>query len=115
MSGDNYIWIWVAVAGFIALLFAFFLLRLAFWGASALFAYAIEQGFVGLIAYIAAWVFLFPLMLVASIGVGVFGMWAIRYIKKQDNLDGRRNQRVPPNGSVEHYRWANRLPPYDKE
>ncbi len=48
------------------------LLMLAFAGALVLLAFATEQGFIGLAAYIACWVFLFPVMLVLSIIVGIF-------------------------------------------
>ncbi len=46
----------------------------AFSGAVFLFAFAAEQGFVGIAAYIACWVFLFPVMLVICIIVGFFIM-----------------------------------------
>ena len=50
----------------------------AFAGAVFLFAFASEQGFIGLAAYIACWVFFFPVMLIICILVGLFLMWASR-------------------------------------
>ena len=52
-------------------------------GAVALFGYASGQGFVGLVAYSAAWVFLFPVMLVASFAVGL----AIRLTCDQETAE----------------------------
>ena len=46
--------------GVLALLFYFFLRMLAI--AALLFAWASDQGFVGIAAYVACWVFLFPIM-----------------------------------------------------
>lgn len=47
------------------------LFRLIIRGALEILAFASEQGFVGLAAYAACWVFMLPLMLVASVVVGV--------------------------------------------
>ncbi|MEZ5813246.1 MAG: hypothetical protein R3E13_00730 [Alphaproteobacteria bacterium] len=44
-------------------------------GAITLFAFAAEQGFIGLAAYFACWVFLLPVMLVASILVGLVALF----------------------------------------
>ena len=46
-------------------------------GAVALFALAAEQGFIGLAAYFACWVFLLPIMVVASIVVGLFTLFIL--------------------------------------
>ena len=61
---------------------ALFALGILFWlgmaalgGAALLFAFAAEQGFIGLAVYVACWVFLFPVMLVICIVVGLFLMW----------------------------------------
>ena len=43
----------------------------AFAGAVVLLAFAGEQGFIGLAAYIALWVFLFPAMLIVCIIIGL--------------------------------------------
>ncbi|MCK5100956.1 MAG: hypothetical protein KAR45_22795 [Desulfobacteraceae bacterium] len=50
---------------------AFFLLKYIFLGAVSLFVFAGESNFLGLAAYFACWVFMFPLMLIASIIIGV--------------------------------------------
>ena len=50
----------------------------AFVGAVALFMLAAEQGFIGLAAYVACWVFLSPLMLIICIIIGFFHLWASR-------------------------------------
>jgi hypothetical protein len=41
------------------------------FGAIILFELAAEQGFLGLAAYFACWVFLFPVMLIASLIIGL--------------------------------------------
>ena len=53
-----------------ALWIGFCLLRMALIGAVVLFAFASEQGFVGIAVYIACWVFMFPVMLVICIVLG---------------------------------------------
>ena len=50
---------------------AFLLLRYTFIGALELLGWAGEQQFVGVIVYIAAWVFLMPFMIAASLFVGI--------------------------------------------
>lgn len=60
------------VMAILGLVLAFWLIRLALIGALALLAFAGEQGFVGLAAYVACWVFFFPVMLVICIIVGFF-------------------------------------------
>ena len=59
------------IAGLVALWLIFVLGRAAIVGALFLLAFAGEQGFIGLAVYIAAWVFMFPVMLVISIIVGL--------------------------------------------
>ena len=44
-------------------------------GALVLCYFASEQGFIGLAAYVACWVFLFPVMLVISIIIGFVMLW----------------------------------------
>ena len=68
----------LVVGGILALAAAIWLLIAAFSGAVSLFAFAAEQGFIGIAAYIACWVFLFPAMLIICIIVGFFTMWANR-------------------------------------
>lgn len=46
-------------------------------GAIALFAFAAEQGFVGLAAYVACWVFLLPIMIGACIITGLIPLFLI--------------------------------------
>lgn len=67
----------VAVAVVAALAIAIWLIALAFGalgftftGAAVLGVAAAEQGFIGLAVYAAAWVFMFPLMLVVSLVLG---------------------------------------------
>ncbi len=64
---DNIIY---AGVGLLAILMAHFLFKYLVTGAIFLFAYAAEQGFIGVAAYVACWVFLFPVMLIASIITG---------------------------------------------
>lgn len=46
-------------------------------GAIALFAFAAEQGFVGLAAYVACWVFLVPIMASVCIITGLISLFLI--------------------------------------
>lgn len=64
--------------GILALVLAVILLKLAFNGAVILLAWANESGFVGVAAYVACWVFLFPIMLTGCIISGVVSWWANR-------------------------------------
>ena len=66
---DTAIWILVAVVAVVALGVGLALLALAFSLfarmvviAGLLFAWASDQGFVGIAAYVACWVFMFPIM-----------------------------------------------------
>ncbi len=67
---------WVIVLLVVGGLIALWLCWAAFIGALALFAFAGEQGFIGIAAYIACWVFLFPVMLVVCIVVGIVVMFS---------------------------------------
>lgn len=62
--------------GLLVLIIGFFLLKYLFIGAVFLFAWAGEQGFIGVAAYFACWFFLFPIMLAASIISGAFIKWS---------------------------------------
>lgn len=62
----------VIVLLILALAIVVLLLKYAFIGAVFLFAWASEQGFIGVAVYFACWIFLFPFMLVASIVTGFF-------------------------------------------
>jgi len=80
--GSNEILVTVAVLFIGLMLFCgiFWLLICAIGGALQLFAFAAEQDFLGIIAYIAAWVFLFPVMLVLCAVIGI--------VRRLTNLDG---------------------------
>lgn len=67
MASDQLI-IWVVLA--LGALLALALSLAVIVGAIALFAFAADQGFIGLVAYFAAWFFLFPIMLIGSLAVG---------------------------------------------
>ena len=75
---EAYVIILLVVGGILTLVAAIWLLIAAFGGAVFLFAFAAEQGFIGIAAYIACWVFFFPVMLVICIIVGLFIIWANR-------------------------------------
>ena len=66
------------VLGLVALVLALCLLYLLIIGAIGLFAWAGEQGFVGLAVYFACWVFLAPVMVVGSIIFGAIDWWSNR-------------------------------------
>ena len=56
-----------------------FLLIFTLSGAISLFAVAIAQGFIGGIAYVAAWVFMFPIMLIVCAILGF-----LRYLNSDE-------------------------------
>lgn len=58
------------VALLVVLSIAAAVLVYALVGALEMFGWAAGGGFVGIVAFIAAWVFLFPLMAAASVAVG---------------------------------------------
>ncbi|MTJ05052.1 MAG: hypothetical protein FH759_10225 [Sediminimonas qiaohouensis] len=104
----------------VALVVAVWLLFCALEGALVLLAIALAQGFVGIVAYVAAWVFLLPFMLVASVGLGAINRFTSASAKRQEKRAGRWRRRHregkvsdPPPDPAERYKWANRLPPYD--
>jgi len=63
------------VVGLVALVIAIYLIKYSFIGATFLFAWASEQGFIGVAAYFACWIFLFPFMLTACIIAGMIISW----------------------------------------
>lgn len=69
MASDQLI-IWVVLA--LGALLALALSLAVIVGAISLLAVAADQGFIGLVAYFAAWFFLFPIMLIGSLAVGAF-------------------------------------------
>lgn len=71
-SGQAILLVGMILLGIAGLLLGLWLLRAALIGAIILFTFAGEQGFIGLAAYVACWVFLFPAMLVICIIVGIF-------------------------------------------
>lgn len=56
------------------------IIRATLQGAGALLEFASQQQFLGLIAYVAAWVFMLPVMLIISFGYGIL----LRSEEKQD-------------------------------
>jgi hypothetical protein len=84
------------------------LLWWAFLGGGLILALALEQGFLGLAAYVACWVLLFPVMLTISIIVGflatlvddreqkrrmgVVGFWANLRRRKAERLRARQRK-----------------------
>jgi len=61
----------IIVAGIITIILGWWLFKRLVIGAGIILVWASEQEFLGVIAYFAAWVFLFPLMLIASIVTGI--------------------------------------------
>jgi hypothetical protein len=58
-----------------AIVILIYLVKYLFIGALFLFAWAGEQGFIGVAVYFACWIFLFPFMLAGSIITGAFISW----------------------------------------
>lgn len=63
---------WLIILLIVGGLVGLYLCFAAFIGAVYLLGFASEQGFIGLACYVACWVFLFPVMLVICIIVGIF-------------------------------------------
>lgn len=61
----------LVVVGILAASLAIYLLVVILRGAISLFCMAIRKEFPGFVAYVLAWVLLFPLMLILSLVVGV--------------------------------------------
>lgn len=59
----------------VCLVIGFFLLKYGYVGTLFLFAWAVEQGFIGAAAYFACWIFLFPFMLAAVVITGAIICW----------------------------------------
>ena len=88
-TGEIWIIILLVVAGLLAVWLAIKLFGWALTGALYLLAFAGEQGFIGLAAYIACWVVLFPAMLVISIIVGIV---AGADVREEDRIRKTRRQ-----------------------
>lgn len=99
-TGEIGIIILLVVAGLLAVWLAVWLaiklFRWALAGALYLLAFAGEQGFIGLAAYIACWVFLFPAMLVISIIIGIVIGAAVRAagadVREEERIRKTRRQ-----------------------
>jgi len=96
-TGEIGIIILLVVAGLLAVWLAIKLFRWALAGALYLLAFAGEQGFIGLAAYIACWVFLFPpAMLVISIIIGIVTGAAVRAagadVREEERIRKTRRQ-----------------------
>lgn len=115
-------WQWIALFGLvvvaivvliIAAFLALGLFALALTGGGLILAMAVSQGFIGIVAFIAAWVFLFPIMLIWAIIAG----WLSQPSHNIPNAKNRSNASYqnPPKDPNERNKWANRLPPYDGE
>jgi hypothetical protein len=107
----------VALAGLtvIGLVAAFFLVVWTLNGATVLFVFAADQGFLGIFAFFVAWVILFPVMLIGSIFFGFVSWLHTRAATREAKHEMKRKPHEPPLSSWERSKWANRLPPYDKD
>lgn len=98
----------VVVLGFIGFILFRLAVRIfppALATAVGLFGWAAEQGFIGVAAYVACWIFLFPVMVAICIAGGIFG-WLI---DKEYEADARKQARLlernSPRDEVERLRW----------
>jgi len=67
----------VLIKGLLALVIGIYVIIALVIGAISLFALAGESGFMGFAVYFVCWVFLFPMMLISSIIVGILNLVAI--------------------------------------
>lgn len=73
-----------------------------------LFHWSLEQGFIGIAAYIACWVFLFPVMLTICIA-GAFLGWFIERGDKRRPLDPNA-----PRNAAERQQWEDEDRAYEE-
>ena len=78
----------VVVAG-VALWLFFVLARAGIVGAVLLLEAAGNQGFIGFILYVAAWVFMFPVMLIISI---IYGFVARQQEREETQMEAERRR-----------------------
>lgn len=71
LTGDE-VNVLIFCAFFVGLCLSIWLLGRVLSGAKLLLDWAADGGFVGVAAYIAMWVFLFPVMLIGSAFTGIF-------------------------------------------
>ena len=86
----------VAAVGLVAICLIIGLCAAGLGGALRLFVVASEQGFVGVAAYIALWAFLFPVMLVISIILGLLLMYIAWDDYRYDRKSDKRTPAAPP-------------------
>ena len=115
----------IAIAVGIVLLFLVLVISgYALAAALAIFAFAATQGFIGIVVYFAAWVFLFPIMFFATLVIAIFlafvdlsiflGNSKQKVRNLEFSIEKKDTHKLPPNDPAERYKWANKLPPYDK-
>jgi hypothetical protein len=81
---ENWIFVGVAaIAAIAALWLAFLILRAIYAGALFFLQWALAQGFVGVAAFVACWVLMLPVTLIAC---AVVGFGAMRVMKEQDRV-----------------------------
>jgi hypothetical protein len=86
----------IAACGALLILLGFLLLHIrsvvrnTFRMATLLFAWAVQAGFIGFAAYIAAWVFMFPVMAAICCVAGIARTWAgVRFARQARRQAGR--------------------------
>jgi len=102
MDGGQWLWIIVILAAALIILFlAFNVLAAGLIGAALILGFAARQGFVGVVFFFAAWVFLFPLMAVWAVVWGFIEAGKQGGAKPQlrsslRNKRAARTDRTPP-------------------
>jgi len=81
------------------------MLERPFTVAGNLFSWASEQGFIGVAAYVACWVFMFPVMVSICVAGAIIG-WFVDKQNDKDarHLNGRAHANAPRN-EVERRNW----------
>ena len=108
VTSDNLVLIVAGVVGLLLIWLAFKLIVRAITVALLLFAWAAEQGFVGVAAYVACWVFLFPVMLAICI-IGAVFLWIVdrqnAYSEKRKTLITAHDSPNMPHDEAEQQLW----------
>ena len=75
---EGWIIVGLIIVGLVLLCLVLWVGKIILIGAGGLFYWASEQGFLGIAAYFACWIFLFPFMLIACAIYGFYGWLSLR-------------------------------------
>ena len=83
--------------------------------AANLFAWAAEQGFIGIAVYVACWVFMAPVMIGICIAGAALGWLVDKENEKQARRDAAINQANRPSSEAERRQWEEEDRRYEEQ